>query len=44
MAEYNNLASVEALFREKVTSAAVILEPVAGNMGVVVPTKEFCRD
>jgi len=44
MAEYNNLASVEALFREKGNEiAAVILEPVAGNMGVVVPTKEFLK-
>jgi len=44
MAEYNNLASVEALFREKGSEiAAVIIEPVAGNMGVVVPTKEFLQ-
>jgi glutamate-1-semialdehyde 2,1-aminomutase len=44
MAEYNNLASVEALFREKGGEiAAVILEPVAGNMGVVVPTREFLQ-
>jgi glutamate-1-semialdehyde 2,1-aminomutase len=44
MAEYNNLASVEALFLEKGSDiAAVILEPVAGNMGVVVPTKDFLQ-
>ena len=44
MAEYNNLASVEALFLERGSEiAAVILEPVAGNMGVVVPTKEFLQ-
>ena len=44
MAEYNNLASVEALFLEKGNEiAAVILEPVCGNMGVVVPTKEFLQ-
>jgi glutamate-1-semialdehyde 2,1-aminomutase len=44
MAEYNNLASVEALFKEKGSEiAAVILEPVAGNMGVVVPDKEFLQ-
>jgi glutamate-1-semialdehyde 2,1-aminomutase len=44
MAEYNNLASVESLFKEKGSEiAAVILEPVAGNMGVVVPTKEFLQ-
>lgn len=44
MAEYNNLESVKTLFREKGSEiAAVILEPVAGNMGVVVPTKEFLQ-
>jgi glutamate-1-semialdehyde 2,1-aminomutase len=44
MAEYNNLASVEKLFRAHGSEiAAVILEPVAGNMGVIVPTKEFLQ-
>ncbi len=44
MADYNNLASVEALFLERGSEiAAVILEPVAGNMGVVVPTREFLQ-
>ena len=44
IAEYNNLASVEALFREKGNEiAAVIVEPVCGNMGVVVPSKEFLQ-
>jgi len=44
MAEYNSLNSVKTLFRQKGSEiAAVILEPVAGNMGVVVPTKEFLQ-
>jgi glutamate-1-semialdehyde 2,1-aminomutase len=44
MAEYNNLAAVETLFEAKGNEiAAVIIEPVAGNMGVVVPTKEFLQ-
>ncbi len=44
MAEYNNLESVEALFKARGSEiAAVIIEPVAGNMGVVVPTKEFLQ-
>ena len=44
IAEYNNLDSVKALFREKGDQiAAVIVEPVCGNMGVVVPTKEFLQ-
>ena len=44
MAEYNNLTSVEKLFREHGSEiAAVIIEPVAGNMGVTVPTKEFLQ-
>ncbi|MFH0867446.1 MAG: glutamate-1-semialdehyde 2,1-aminomutase [Bacteroidota bacterium] len=42
IAEYNNLYSVKKLFAERGKDiAAVIVEPVAGNMGVVVPRKEF---
>lgn len=42
IADYNNLESVEALF-EKVGSeiAAIFVEPVAGNMGVVTPKEGF---
>ena len=41
-AKYNDLASVETLFEHnKGKIAAVILEPVTGNMGVVIPEKEF---
>lgn len=43
-AEYNNLESVAQLFREHGENiAAVILEPVAGNMGVVVPDMQFLQ-
>ncbi len=44
-AEYNNLASVENLveqFPEQI--AAIIVEPVAGNMGVVLPELEFLQN
>jgi glutamate-1-semialdehyde 2,1-aminomutase len=41
-APYNDLAAVESIFREKGNEiAAVILEPVVGNMGVVVPHPDF---
>ncbi|MEL7586056.1 MAG: glutamate-1-semialdehyde 2,1-aminomutase [Prolixibacteraceae bacterium] len=41
-AEYNNLYSVEQIFRERGSEiAAVILEVVPGNMGVVLPTPGF---
>ena len=41
-AEYNNLDSVKALFEQhKDQIAAIIVEPVAGNMGVVPPQKGF---
>ena len=44
VAQYNNVASVRALFEAKPDDiAAVILEPVVGNMGVVVPTDEFLQ-
>ncbi len=43
-AEYNNLESVLNLFNEyKDQIAAVILEPVTGNMGVVRPTDDFIQ-
>ena len=42
VARYNDLASVKELFEAHPEEiAAVILEPVVGNMGVVVPTPEF---
>jgi glutamate-1-semialdehyde 2,1-aminomutase len=42
LAEYNDLASVKALFDAQGKDiAAVIVEPVAGNMGVLVPEKGF---
>ncbi len=42
VARYNDLESVEALFREHGEAiAAVIVEPVAGNMGVVAPVPGF---
>jgi len=44
IAEYNNLDSVKALFKEKGNQiAAVIVEPVSGNMGVVPPSKGFLQ-
>jgi len=44
VAKYNDLDSVEKLYKkygEKI--AGIILEPVAGNMGVVLPEKGFLR-
>ncbi|WP_303923826.1 glutamate-1-semialdehyde 2,1-aminomutase [Draconibacterium sediminis] len=42
LANYNDLASVEQLFSEEGENiAAIIVEPVAGNMGVVLPEKGF---
>ncbi len=41
-AQFNDLASVEQLFdKHKNQIAAVILEPITGNMGVIVPEREF---
>lgn len=40
--EYNDVAALENIFEEMGEKiATVILEPVVGNMGVVVPTPEF---
>ena len=42
VADYNDLLSVEALFGQHPNGiAAVIVEPVAGNMGVVLPADGF---
>ena len=42
IASYNHLASVDALLREHGASiAAVIVEPIAGNIGVVPPADGF---
>lgn len=43
LARYNDLTSVEVLFHAYEDIAAVIVEPVAGNMGVVVPDEEFIQ-
>jgi len=43
-AEFNNLASVEALFATiGYDISAIIVEPVAGNMGVVPPNEGFLQ-
>ena len=42
VAQFNNLDSVAALFEENQDNiAAVIIEPVAGNMGLIPPTEGF---
>ncbi len=44
LAEYNNIESVEKLFAERGNEiAAVIIEPVAGNMGVIPPNQGFLQ-
>jgi glutamate-1-semialdehyde 2,1-aminomutase len=43
-ARYNDLDSVNRLIeRHRGSIAAVIVEPIAGNMGLVLPEKEFLR-
>jgi glutamate-1-semialdehyde 2,1-aminomutase len=41
LARYNDLDSVDALFKAHRDIAAVIVEPIAGNMGVVTPADGF---
>ncbi len=44
VAIYNNLVSVEALFKQYPDQiAAIIVEPVAGNMGVIPPVDGFLQ-
>jgi glutamate-1-semialdehyde 2,1-aminomutase len=45
VARYNDIASVQRCFSEHPGAiAAVIVEPVAANMGVVKPTPDFLRE
>jgi glutamate-1-semialdehyde 2,1-aminomutase len=44
IAEYNNIDSVEQHLAKNDDIAAVIIEPIVGNMGVVLPTKEFIQE
>ena len=44
IANYNDLESVKAHFEEHDDIAGVILEPVAGNMGVVIPENNFLKE
>jgi len=44
LADYNNLESIKTLVTANEDEiAAVIIEPVAGNMGCIVPTSEFIQ-
>lgn len=44
LAQYNDIQSVEKLFdANKNQIAAIIIEPVAGNMGCVLPRKNFLK-
>ncbi|MCD8400083.1 glutamate-1-semialdehyde 2,1-aminomutase [Tenacibaculum finnmarkense] len=44
IATYNDLESVKAHFEAHDDIAGVILEPIAGNMGVVLPSDNFLTD
>ncbi|QCX39991.1 glutamate-1-semialdehyde-2,1-aminomutase [Aureibaculum algae] len=44
IANYNDLESVKAHFEKHDDIAGVIIEPIAGNMGVVLPQGNFLKD
>ncbi len=44
IAEYNNLDSVKKHFEQHDDIAGVIIEPVGGNMGVVIPQNDFLKE
>lgn len=44
-AQFNNIASVKAIFEEYPNDiAGVIIEPIAGNMGMIMPEDGFLQD
>lgn len=44
LAEYNNIESVKKCFADSDSIACVIIEPIAGNMGLVPADKEFLNE
>ncbi len=44
ISEYNNIESVKDQINKHEDIAAIIIEPIAGNMGVVLPTTEFISE
>lgn len=44
LAEYNNIESVKKCFADSNNIACVIIEPIAGNMGLVPADKEFLHE
>ena len=44
IAEYNNIDSVKKHINECKDIAAVFIEPIAGNMGVVLPSYDFIKE
>ncbi len=44
VAEYNHIDTVKNIIREKKDIACIIMEPVMGNMGVILPEKGFLYD
>jgi len=44
LAEYNNIESVKKCFVDSSDIACVIIEPIAGNMGLVPADKEFLHE
>jgi len=44
LAEYNNIESVKKCFADSKDIACVIIEPIAGNMGLVPATINFLRE
>lgn len=44
LAEYNNIESVKQCFADSPGIACIIIEPIAGNMGLVPATKDFLAE
>lgn len=44
LAEYNNIESVKKCFADSKNIACIIIEPIAGNMGLVPADKEFLHE
>lgn len=44
LAEYNNIENIRECFKDSKNIACVIIEPIAGNMGLVPASEEFLKE
>jgi glutamate-1-semialdehyde 2,1-aminomutase len=44
LSEYNNISQLEKCFEQNLNIACIVIEPIAGNMGLVPASEEFLKN